>query len=58
VAGPASLIIAFKGILVKLKSVALAISVKYFIFTILLDVLMLSNKPSNFARDILPYAAG
>ena len=42
----------------KLKIVALAIPVEKLIFTILFDVLLLSNKPSNFARAILPYAAG
>ena len=53
-----SLIINFKGALMKLKIVALAISVEYFIFTNFFYVLLLSYKPSNFARAILPYAAG
>ena len=41
----------------KLKTVALAIFVEKLIFTIFY-VLLLSNKPSNFAWAILPYAAG
>ena len=51
-----SLIIKYKGILLKLKS-AIAISVEKLIFTIFFDVLLLSYNPSNFARLILPYAA-
>ena len=42
----------------KLKIVALAISVEKRIFTIFFDVLLLSYKASNFARAILPYAVG
>ena len=42
----------------KLKIVALAISVEKFIFMIFFYVLLLSYKPSNFARAILPYAVG
>jgi len=42
----------------KLKVVALAISVEKYIFTIFFDVLLLSYKPSNFAWAILPYAMG
>ena len=53
-----SLIINFKGVLMKLIIVNLAISVEKFIFTILFDVLLLSYKPSYFVRAILPYAAG
>jgi len=52
------LIIDFKGVLKKLKIVALAISVEKRIITIFFNVLLLSYKPSNFARAILPYAAG
>ena len=48
----------FKGVYMKLKIVALAISVEQLIFTIFFDVLLLSYKPSNFARAILPYALG
>ena len=49
-------IIKFKGVLMKLKIVALAISVILLIFTIFLDVLLLSN--INLARVIFPCAAG
>ena len=48
-----SLIINFKGVLMKLKIIAFAISVDFDFFYIL----KLSYKPSNFARAILPYAA-
>ena len=48
----------FKGVHMKLKIVALAISVEKIIFAIFCEVLMLSYKPSNFARAILPYAVG
>ena len=41
----------------KLKIVALAISVEQLIFFIF-DDLLFSYKPSNFARAILPHAAG
>ncbi len=41
----------------KLKIVALAISVDKLIFTNFLDVSQLSYKPSNFARTNKPYAA-
>ena len=51
-------IINFKGVHMKLKIVARAISVKKLIITIFFDVLLLSYKPSNFARAILPYAVG
>jgi hypothetical protein len=44
------LIINFKVVHMKLKIVALAISVEFFY------VLLLSYKPSNFTRAILPYA--
>ena len=49
-----SLIIIFKGELMKLTIVALAKAYFYDYF----DVLLLSYKPSNFAWAILPYAAG
>jgi len=52
-----SLIIEFKGIFMKFKNVAFSISVEKLIFTIFLNVLMLSYKPSNFERATLPYAA-
>ena len=42
----------------KLKIVALAISVEYLIFMFFFYVLLLSYKPSNFARAILPKAVG
>ena len=42
----------------KLKIVALAISVEKLIFTKFFYVLLLSYKPSNFARAVLPYATG
>jgi len=42
----------------KLKIVALEIYEEKFIVTIFFNLLMLSNKPSNFAWAILPYAAG
>ena len=42
----------------KLKIVALAISLELLIFMIFFDALLLSYKPSNFARAILPYAVG
>ena len=48
----------FKGVFMKLKLVALAISEEQIIFTIFSDVLLLSYKPSNFVRAILPYASG
>ena len=48
----------FKGVLMQLNYVVLAYSVEKLIFMIFLDVLLLSYKPSNFARAILPYAAG
>ena len=44
------LIINFKVVHMKLKIVALAISVEFFY------VVLLSYKPSNFTRAILPYA--
>ncbi len=47
-----------KGVHLKLKIVALAISVEKLIFTIFCDVLLLIYKPLNFARAILPYAVG
>ena len=53
-----ALIINFKGVLMKLKIVALEIFVEQLIFRIFCDVLLLSYKPSNFARAILPYAVG
>ena len=54
-----SFIIELKGILIKLKNVALAIYLDYLIFTIFfVEVLLLSIKPSNFVPAILPYAAG
>jgi len=40
----------------KLKIVALAISVDKLIFTNFFDVSQLSYKPSNFARTNKPYA--
>ena len=52
-----SIIIEFKGILMKLKNVALAIPEEKLFFTIF-DVLLLTYKPSNFAQAILSYAAG
>jgi len=52
-----SLIIELKGILIKLKNIALAISGELFILQ-LFYVLLLIYKPSNFARAILPYAGG
>ena len=52
------LIIKFKGILMTLKNVVLAIVVEQPIFTIFFDVLLLSYKPSNFAGAILPYDVG
>ena len=42
----------------KLKIVAFVISVEKLIFTIFVDVLLISYKPSNFARAILPFAVG
>jgi len=42
----------------KLKIVALAISVEKVIFTNFYDISQLSYKPSNFARANKPYAAG
>ena len=53
-----TLIIGFKGVPMKLKIVALAISVEKLILTIFFDVLLLCYKPTNFAQAILPYAAG
>ena len=53
-----ALIIGFKGVPMKLKIVALAISVEKLIFTIFIDVSQLSYKPSNFARTNKPYAVG
>ena len=54
-----ALIIDFKGVLMMLKMVpvALAISVEQLIVTIF-DVLLLSYKSLDFAWAILPYAAG
>jgi len=46
-----------KGIFMKLKIVAFAISVEKLIYKIFYDVLLLSYKPSNFAWAILPHAA-
>ena len=49
----------FKGVHMKLKIVALAISVEYLAyFYDFFYVFLLSYKPSNFARAILPYAVG
>ena len=48
----------FKGKTVKLKNVAHAIYVEKLILTIFFNVLLLSYKPLNFTRAILPYAAG
>ena len=42
----------------KLKIVALAIFMEKLIFTIFVNILLLSYKHSNFARAILPYAVG
>jgi len=53
-----ALIINFKGVHMKLKIVALAISVEWLIFTIFFDVSQLSYKPSNFAQANKPYAIG
>ena len=53
-----SLIIEFKGILMKLKNVALAISVEKRIFIVFVDVSQLGYKPLNFARANKPYAVG
>ena len=52
------LFINFKGVHMKLKIVALAISVEKLIFTIFFNVSQLSYKPSNFAWANKPYAAG
>ena len=52
-----SLIIEFKGILVKLKMLPLQFPWNSS-FLRFFDVLLLSYKPSNFARAILPYAVG
>ena len=42
----------------KIKIVDLAISEEKLFFTIFVDVSQLSYKPSNFARENKPYAAG
>ena len=42
----------------KLKIVGLEISVEKFIFTNFYDFSQLSYRPSNFARENKPYAAG
>ena len=48
----------FKGVHMKLKIVALAISMEKLIFMIFSDVSQLSYRPSNIARANKPYAAG
>ena len=53
-----SLIIEFKGIVMKLKNVSHTISVELLIFTIVFNVSQLSYKPSNFAQANKPYAVG
>ena len=51
------LIINFKGVLLTLKIIALEFPWNS-LFLQFIDVLMLSYKPSNFARAILPYVMG
>ena len=51
------LLFKFKGIIMKLKNVACAISVEWLIIAFFVDVIQRSYKPLNFARAILPYAA-
>ena len=53
-----ALIISFKGVHMKLKVVALAISVEYLISTIFSDASQLSYRPSHFAQANKPYALG